>query len=55
MFGDDPNWFMSLVMPYIPLVVVAFAARHAWTRRRNTQRVPVPTECSQRGRSPWIS
>ena len=27
MFGPDPNWFMSLVMPYIPMVVVAFATR----------------------------
>jgi hypothetical protein len=54
MFGEDPNWFMSLVMPYVPLVVVAFAARDAWTRRR-TQGVPAPIECGQRGRNPWIS
>jgi hypothetical protein len=51
MFGPDPNWFMSLVMPYIPLVVVVFAARDAETRRRR-QMEPVPIE---RGRQPWIS
>ncbi len=58
MFGEDPNWFMSLVMPYMPLVVVAFAARDAWTRRR-TQKAPAPTDRSQHfgqgGRKPWIS
>jgi len=51
MFGPDPNSFMSLVMPYIPMVVVAFATRDAWTRRRR-QMAPVPIE---RGRKPWIS
>ena len=51
MFGPDPNWFMSVVMPYIPLVVAAFAARAAWTSRRR-QIVPVPIEV---GRKPWIS
>ena len=34
MFGPDPNSFMSLVMPDIPMVVVAVATREAWTRRR---------------------
>jgi len=51
MFGPDPNSFMSLVMPYIPIVVVAFAARDAWTRRR-IQMTPALIE---RGRKPWIS
>ena len=51
MFGEDPNWFMSLVMPYIPMVVVAFATRDAWTRRR-IQMAPALIE---RGRKPWIS
>ena len=51
MFGPEPNWFMSLVMPYIPMVVVAFATRDAWTRRR-AQMAPTLIE---RGRKPWIS
>jgi hypothetical protein len=51
MFGPDPNSFMSLVMPYIPMVVVAFATRDAWTRRR-IQMAPALIE---RGRKPWIS
>ena len=50
MFGQDPNWFVSLVTPYLPLVVVALAARGAWTRRRS-QVVPVPIE---RRRKSWI-
>lgn len=58
MFGEDPNWFMSLVMPYMPLVVVAFAARDAWTRRR-TRRPSESADRGQRfgqqGRKPWIS
>ena len=49
MFGQDPNWFVSLVTPYLPLVVVALAAREAWPRRR--QVAPVPIE--RRGKS-WI-
>jgi hypothetical protein len=51
MFGPDPNSFMSLVMPYIPMVVVAFATRDAWTRR-HLQMAPALIE---RGRKPWIS
>ena len=51
MFGQDPNWFMSLVMPYLPLAVIAFVARDAWILRRR-QMAPVPIE---RGRKPWIS
>jgi len=51
MFGQDPNWFVNAVMPYMPLGVVLFAARDAWTRRRR-QMEPVPIE---RGRKPWIS
>ncbi len=51
MFGPDPNSFMSLVMPYIPMVVVAVATREAWTRRR-IQMAPALIE---RGRKPWIS
>ena len=51
MFGQDPNWFVSLAMLYIPLVVVLFAARDAWTRRR-IQMTPALIE---RGRKPWIS
>jgi hypothetical protein len=51
MFGPDPNWFVSLVMPYLPIIVVLFAARDAWTRRRR-QVEPVPIE---RGRKPWTS
>jgi hypothetical protein len=43
MFGPDPNWFMSLVMLYIPFVVVAFAALASWTWLRR-QIVPVPIE-----------
>ena len=51
MFGPEPNWFKSLVMPYMPLVAVAFATRDAWTRRRR-QMAPALIE---RGRKPWIS
>ena len=51
MFGQDPNWFVSLVTPYLPLVVVALAARGAWTRWRR-QVAPVPIE---RRRKSWIS
>ena len=51
MFGPDPNWFMSLVMPYIPIVVVAFATRDAWTRRRRQMALAL----IERGRKPWIS
>ena len=51
MFGPDPNWFVSLVMPYLPIIVVLFAARDAWTRRRR-QMTPVPIKG---GRKPWIS
>jgi hypothetical protein len=51
MFGPDPNSFMSLVTPCIPMVVVAFATRDAWTRRR-LQMAPALIE---RGRKPWIS
>ena len=51
MFGQDPNWFVSLVTPYLPLVFVALAARGAWTRRRR-QMAPVPIE---RRRKSWIS
>ena len=51
MFGQDPNWFVSLAMPYTSFVVVLFAARDAWTRRRR-QRAPVPIE---RRRKSWIS
>ena len=51
MFGQDPNWFVSLAMLCIPLVVVLFAARDARTRRRS-RIAPVPIE---RGRKPWIS
>lgn len=51
MFGQDPNWFASLVMPYMLLVVVAFAARDARTRRpREMATVPI-----ERGRKPWTS
>ena len=51
MFGPDPNSFMSLMMPYIPMAVVAFATRDAWTRWR-IQMAPALIE---RGRKPWIS
>jgi len=51
MFGQDPKWFVSLVMPYMPLVVVLFAAREFWTQRRR-QMAPVPIK---RGRKPWTS
>ena len=51
MFGPDPNSFMSLVMLYIPMVVVALATREACTRRR-IQMAPALIE---RGRKPWIS
>ena len=51
MFGPDSNWFTSLVLPYLPLVVVAFAARDAWTGLRR-QMAAAPTE---RGMKPWIS
>ena len=51
MFGQDPNWFVSLVTPYMPLVVVVFAARDARTQRRR-EMVSVPIE---RGRKPWTS
>ena len=50
MFGPEPNWFMSLVMPYLPIIVVLFAALD-WTRRRR-QMAPIPIK---RGRKPWIS
>ena len=51
MFGPDLNWFVSLVMLYLPIIVVLFAARDAWTRRR-IQMAPALIE---RGRKPWIS
>ena len=51
MFGQDPHWFVSLVMPYMPIVVVLLAARDSWTQRRR-QTAPVPI---QRGRKPWTS
>ena len=51
MFGPEPNWFMSLVMPYIPFVVVAFATWDAWTRRRGQMGLAL----IERGRKPWIS
>ena len=51
MFGPDPNWFVSLVMPYLLLVVVAFAARDARTRLRRHM-APAPIE---RERKLWIS
>ena len=51
MFGEDPIWFMSLVMPYIPLVIVAFATWDAWTRRRRQMALAL----IERRRKPWIS
>ena len=51
MFGPDPNRFMSLVMPYMPLVVVAFATRDAWTWRRRQ----IAPALMERERKPWIS
>ena len=51
MFGPDPNWFISLLMPYIPMVVVAFATGDAWTRRRRQMAMAL----IERGRTPWIS
>ena len=51
MLGEDLNWFGSLVMLYMPIVAVAFAAPAAWTRRRR-QMVSVPIE---RGEKAWIS
>ena len=51
MFSEDPNWFVSLVMLYIPIVAAALAARAAWTRR-HVQTVSVPLE---RGKRAWIS
>jgi hypothetical protein len=51
MFGPDANWFISLLMPYIPMVVVAFATWDAWTRRRRQMALAV----IERGRTPWIS
>ncbi len=51
MFGPDPNWLMSLVMPYMPLVVVAFETWSAWTRRRRQMALAL----IERGRKPWIS
>ena len=51
MFGPDPNSFMSLVMPYIPMVVVAVATRDALTRRR----IQMALALIERGRTPWIS
>ena len=54
MFDEDPNWFMSLVMPYMPPVVVAFAARDAWTQL-SSQKALVPADRSQQERKPWIS
>ena len=34
MFGPDPNWFMSLVMLYIPFVVSVGRAAWTWLRRQ---------------------
>ena len=51
MFGPDPNRFMSLVMPYIPLVVVAFATWDAWTRRRRQMALAL----IEQPRKLWIS
>jgi hypothetical protein len=51
MFGPDPNSFMSLVKPYIPMVVVGFATRDAWTRRR----IQMEPALIERGRKPWNS
>jgi hypothetical protein len=51
MFGPDPNWFVSLVMPYLPIIVVLFAARDAWTRRRRQMVLAL----IERRRKPWIS
>jgi len=50
MFGPEPNWFMSLVMPYIPAVVVAFATWNAWTRRHRQMALAL----IEQGRTPWI-
>ena len=51
MFGEDPNWFVSLVMLYMPIVAAVLATRAAWTRR-HVQMVSVPIE---RGKKAWIS
>ena len=51
MFGPDPNWFISLLMLYIPMVVVAFATWDAWKRRRRQMALAL----IERGRTPWIS
>ena len=51
MFGPDPNWFISLLMPYIPMVVVAFAMRDAWTQLR----IQMALALIERRRKPWIS
>jgi hypothetical protein len=51
MAGGDLNWFVSLVMPCMPLVAVALTAHDAWTRRRR-QIVSVPIE---REKKAWIS
>ena len=51
MFGPEPNWFKSLVMPYIPAVVVAFATWDAWTRRRRQMALAL----IERRRKLWIS
>ena len=36
MFDQDPNWFVSLVMLYLPLVIAL--ARETCTRRRRQWR-----------------
>ena len=51
MFGPDPHWFMSLVMPYMTVVAVAFATWGAWTRRRRQMALAL----IDRGRKLWIS
>ena len=51
MFGPHPNSFMSVLMPYIPMVVVAFSTRDTWTRRR----IQMEPALIERGRKPWIS
>ena len=50
-WGDLKGYLRGRVMPNLPIIVVLFAARDAWTRRRR-QVEPVPIE---RGRKPWIS
>jgi len=51
MFDQDPKWFVSTVMPYMPLVVVLFATLNFWARRHR-QMAPVPIK---QGRKPWTS